>query len=188
MTFSPSTWLGNDGNIFNSVCKPNLSQQQIIICLIVNWQLNLCIQSPSDNFNCFYFFYFFSSPIKVTNGVFAWWRHLTTATRMLWGKLLHSCDTCTKIAAKCILLVVVKWRHHANVLFGGTLNDSKSPVTLLAPFFSFIFRLSVYHTTADRRGLPTSQCCTWVCRCSSRTKWMYHLSKFLIWKAGLQQE
>ena len=62
------------------------------------------------------------------NRAFAWWRHLTTTTRMLWGKLLYSvlfvknrsCVTqicITKIAAKCILVVAVKWLHRANDLF-----------------------------------------------------------------------
>ena len=63
------------------------------------------------------------------NRAFAWWLHLTTTTRMLWGKLLYSvlfsfvknrsCVTqicITKIAAKCILVVVAKWRHREYVL------------------------------------------------------------------------
>ena len=56
---------------------------------------------------------------------------------MLWGKVLYSvcfsfvrnrsCVTqicITKIAGKCILVVVVKWRHHANVLL-ATLESEK---------------------------------------------------------------
>ena len=86
---------------------------------------------------------------------FAWWCHLTTSTRMLWGKILysvfffceeslilknHSCLTqiyITKIATQCILVVVVKWRqsrHHANVLFmpaGGLLLKLFAPCLLL---------------------------------------------------------
>ena len=58
-------------------------------------------------------------PQNVMNSrAFAWWRHLTTTTRMLWGKLLYSvfflsknrsCATqicITKTTAKCILVVV----------------------------------------------------------------------------------
>ena len=54
------------------------------------------------------------------------WRHFTTTIRMLWGKLLYSASFLlwriarawhkSTVAAKCILVVVVKRRHHANVL------------------------------------------------------------------------
>ena len=48
---------------------------------------------------------------------FAWWRHLTTSTRMLWatGRDLTQIYI-VKIAATCILVIVVKWCYHANVL------------------------------------------------------------------------
>ena len=75
-----------------------------------------------------------------------WWRHLTTTTRMLWGKLVCSvflsfcfCEESarawhmyiTKIAAKCILVVVVKICHRTDVLtWAGTRSHGSEVFTV----------------------------------------------------------
>ena len=108
--------------------------------------------------------YFLGHLFKDKNRAFASRCHLTTATRMPWGKLLcsvffsfvknRSCVTqicITKLAAKCILVVVVKLCHRANVLLRCCLLNlcvclfvevtgavNTSPVGLFTDFDSFL--------------------------------------------------
>ena len=90
---------------------------------------------------------------------FAWWRHLTATTRMLWGTLLHSvffsfvknhsCVTqiCMTEAAKCILVVV--WRHHADVLlFRMNRLKWKDCHAKLSSSFCLPFTLNIFDTSS----------------------------------------